>query len=73
MSLDQQGEPSLQQMKGMLETIQAAYLIEFNTARRRDLNEEFKALAARMVSRFGSDGKAAVESVARKHQKLLRQ
>jgi len=60
-------------MKGMLETIQAAYLIEFNPAKRRELNEEFKALAAEMVSRFGNEGKSAVESVTRKHQRLLRQ
>jgi hypothetical protein len=70
MSLDQAPEPTLQQLKGRLETIQASWIIAMNLERRKQLNEQFKKLAEQIMQRYGAEGKKAVDYVVAKQMQL---
>jgi hypothetical protein len=70
MSLDDAPAPTLALMKGRLESIETAWNIASNSARRREINEEFKALAEEIKTRYGEDGARAVNEVVAKHQRL---
>ena len=72
MSLDQAPEPTLQEMKGKLETIHSAWIMATKLEKRKSLNEEFKALAEEIKLRYGADGKRAVDYVVAKQMELKR-
>jgi hypothetical protein len=70
MSLDEAPAPTLKIMKGRLESIETAWTIATHTGKRREINEEFKALAEDIKRRYGADGVAAVNDVVAKHKAL---
>ena len=69
MSLD---EPpaSLRVMKGRLETIETEWTLATDPKRRKELNDEFKAMADGIKKTFGEEGRKAVEQVVAKHRGL---
>ncbi len=70
MSLDQAPEPTLHEMKGRLESIHTAWIMAPSLAKRKQLNDEFKALAEEIKMKYGADGKKAVDYVLAKHLEL---
>jgi len=70
MSLDDAPAPTLKLMKGRLESIETAWTIASRPEQRREINEEFKALAEEIKRRFGEDGARAVNQVLAKHKAL---
>lgn len=72
MSLDQAPEPTLQELRGRLETIQGAWMLAADPKRRKELNEKFKALAEEIKQKHGADGKKVVDQVVAKHMQLQR-
>ena len=72
MSLDQTPEPTLQEMRGKLETIKSAWIMATKLDKRKALNEEFKALAEEIKMKYGAEGKKAVDYALAKHMELKR-
>jgi hypothetical protein len=70
MSLDDAPPPSLMLMKGRLEAIETSWTIATQPAKRREINEEFKALAEDIKKRFGKEGAKAVDEVVARHKEL---
>ncbi len=70
MSLDSAPEPSLREMKGRLETIQSAWTLASTSARRAEINEDFKRLAEQIKQKFGAEGKKVVDAVVAKQMAL---
>ena len=70
MSLDATPEPSLEDLKGRLETIQSAWMLARTTEMRAKLNEDFKRLAEEITRKHGAEGKKAVDFVVAKHMRL---
>jgi hypothetical protein len=70
MSLDQAPERTLRELKGRLETIYSAWVIETNLERRKQLNERFKSIAEEMNRKFGAEGKKAVDYIVAKQMHL---
>ena len=70
MSLDDAPPPTLKVMKGRLEAVETAWSIATNPAKRKEINEEFKALAEEIKRSFGEEGKKAVDEVVAKHKAL---
>jgi hypothetical protein len=70
MSLDQAPEPTLQEMKGRLETIEGAWLLASSPGWRKDLNEKFKALAEEITQKYGAEGKKVVDQVVARHKQM---
>ncbi len=72
MSLDQAPESTLKELKGRLETLQSAWIIAMSLERRRQLNEQFKALAGQIEQKYGPEGKKVVDYVVAKQMALKR-
>ena len=72
MSLDQAPEPTLDEMKGRLETLEGAWMLASSPGRRNDLNEKFKVLADEIRQKFGEEGKKVVDQVVAKHLQIQR-
>jgi len=72
MSLDQAPEPTLQELRGRLETLQGAWMLAATPVRRKELNEKFKALAEEIKQKYGAEGKKVVDQVVAKHMQLQR-
>jgi hypothetical protein len=70
MSLDDAPAPTLRIMKGRLESIETAWSIAPHPDARREINEEFKALAEEIKRKFGEDGTRAVNDVVARHKAL---
>jgi hypothetical protein len=70
MSLDDAPAPTLKIMKGRLENIETAWTMASNPDERREINEEFKALAEEIKRGFGEDGTKVVNDVVTKHKAL---
>jgi hypothetical protein len=70
MSLDDAPAPTLARMKGRLESIETAWNIASSSAKRKEINEEFKALADEIKRRYGEEGARAVNEIVAKHQRL---
>ena len=70
MSLDDAPPPTLKLMKGRLESIETAWTIATQPAKRKEINEEFKSLAEEIKKRFGEEGTRAVDEVLKKHKEL---
>jgi hypothetical protein len=70
MSLDDAPAPTLKIMKGRLENIETAWTMASNLDERREINEEFKALAEEIKRGFGEDGTRVVNDVVAKHKAL---
>ena len=68
--MDDAPAPTLRVMKGRLESIETEWAIATQPARRKEINEEFKALADEIKRIFGEEGKRAVNEVVEKHKKL---
>lgn len=68
MSLDEPPAPTLRLMKGKLESIEDAWSIATNQATRKAINEEFKALAEQIKTKYGDDGVRAVNEVIARHK-----
>jgi hypothetical protein len=70
MSLDDAPPPTLEVMKGRLETLETEWTIATRPSKRRQINEEFKGLASEIKRIFGEDGARAVDEVVAKHKQL---
>ena len=70
MSLDDTPPPTLKLMKGRLESIETAWTIATQPAKRKEINEEFKSLAEEIKRKFGEEGARAVNDVLAKHKEL---
>ena len=70
MSLDDAPAPTLRIMKGRLESIETEWTIATLPAKRKEINEEFKALAEEIKRIFGEEGRRAVNEVVAKHKQL---
>ena len=70
MSLEDAPPPTLQVMKGRLEAIETAWNIATSSARRKVIDQEFKALSEEIKARFGEQGVKAVNDVLAKHKAL---
>jgi chaperonin cofactor prefoldin len=72
MSLDATPEPTLNDLKGRLETIESAWSLATTPRQRATINEDFKRLAESIQQKYGAEGKRVVDEVVRKHQALQR-
>jgi len=70
MSLDDAPAPTLEIMKGRLETLETEWTIATRPSKRKQINEEFKSLASEIKRIFGEDGARAVDEVVAKHKSL---
>jgi GTPase SAR1 family protein len=70
MSLDDAPPPTLKLLKGRLESIETAWTIETHAAKRKEINEEFKALSEEIKKKYGEEGVKAVNEVLAKHKSL---
>ncbi len=70
MSLDDAPPQTLRLMKGKLESIEEAWSIATSQAKRKEINEEFKALAEEIKRSFGAEGAKAVNDVVARHKAL---
>jgi citrate lyase gamma subunit len=70
MSLDDGPTLTLKMMKGRLESIEIAWSIASNAAKKREINEDFMALAEEIKRQFGEEGAKAVNEVVAKHKAL---
>jgi hypothetical protein len=70
MSLDDAPAPTLKIMKGRLENIETAWTIAARPDERKEINEEFKALAEEIKRKFGEEGTRAVNDVLARHKAL---
>lgn len=70
MSLDQAPGPTLELMKGRLETLEGAWMLATSPDSRSELNEKFKALAEEIERKYGQEGKKVVEQVVARHMRM---
>jgi hypothetical protein len=70
MSLDDAPAPTLKIMKGRLESIETEWTIAAQPAKRKEINDEFKALAEEIKRTFGEEGAKAVNQVVARHRQL---
>jgi hypothetical protein len=70
MSLEDRPSPTLGLMKGKLEAIETAWNIAANSARRKEIDQEFKSLAEEIKGRYGDQGAKAVNEVLARHKAL---
>ncbi|MDG6901069.1 MAG: hypothetical protein JRM80_03830 [Nitrososphaerota archaeon] len=68
MSLDDMPEQSLRQLVGRLETLQSEWAIATTRARRKEVDDQFRALASQVRERFGDAGQRAVNALLARHQ-----
>lgn len=68
MSLEDTPALTLGQLVGRLETLESEWAITAARTRRKEIDEEFKALSAEIKGRFGNEGQRAIDKVLAKHK-----
>jgi len=68
MSLEDAPDQTLRQLMGRLQTLESEWTITTTRARRREIDEEFKALSAKVRDEFGIEGERAINELLAKHK-----
>ena len=71
MSLEDAPEASLEQLAGELDTLQSEWAIAMTPGRRKEIDDEFKALSDKIMKKYGAEGLRVVDRALAKNRRLF--
>jgi hypothetical protein len=71
MSLEGKPEVSLEQFAGKLETLESEWAIAVTKERRKEIDDEFEALAEQIKGKFGAKGERVLDYFMARHRRLF--
>jgi chaperonin cofactor prefoldin len=71
MSLEGKSDVSLEQLGGKLETLESEWAIAATKERRKEIDNEFEALAEQIKENFGAKGERMVDYFLARHRRLF--
>lgn len=71
MSLESKPELSLEQYAGRLETLESEWAIAATKERRKEIDDEFEALAGQIKEKFGAKGERVLDYFLARHRRLF--
>jgi chaperonin cofactor prefoldin len=71
MSLEGKTDVSLEQLAGRLETLESDWAIAATKERRKEIDNEFEALAEQIKEKYGAKGERVLDYFLARHRRLF--